>query len=286
MKISTILAKLRSKVKTSLQQDDGCWQNIDEVKPIDNGSDNLLERFYKVTYIASKILPEYRFKWPQMEWWKNQGFNKYLKRFDEENGNKFNSDRRWMIHQLLRLTEDVDGDTAECGVYEGATSWLICHASANSCHSRTHFAFDSYEGLSSPSHLDGKHWETGDLACSLETVRENLKTFDNNIVYLKGWIPDRFKEVEERYFSFVHIDVDLYEPTLASIAFFYERVNPGGIIVCDDYGFTSCPGATQAIDSFLINKPEKMISLSSGGGFFMKCVKVSQNIDLAAASEI
>ncbi|HEX3704868.1 MAG TPA: TylF/MycF/NovP-related O-methyltransferase, partial [Vicinamibacterales bacterium] len=49
----------------------------------------------------------------------------------------------------------------------------------------------------------------------------------------------------------LHIDVDLYEPTRDSIAFLYERMNPGGIVVCDDYGFMTCPGATKAIDEFL-----------------------------------
>ncbi len=37
--------------------------------------------------------------------------------------------------------------------------------------------------------------------------------------------------------------------------------------MCDDYGFTSCPGATKACDEFFLDKPEKMIALSCGGGF-------------------
>ena len=44
----------------------------------------------------------------------------------------------------------------------------------------------------------------------------------------------------------------------------------GGLILCDDYGFTSCPGATKAINEFLQDKEEKMISLSGGGGFLIK----------------
>lgn len=48
--------------------------------------------------------------------------------------------------------------------------------------------------------------------------------------------------------------VDLYEPTKDSIEFFYDKLNVGGIFLCDDYGFTSCPGATKAIDEFLVDK--------------------------------
>jgi hypothetical protein len=66
------------------------------------------------------------------------------------------------------------------------------------------------------------------------------------------------------------VDVDLYEPTRDSIRFFYDRLNPGGILVCDDYLFMTCPGATEAIDEFLADKPEKMLGLPGGGGFFIK----------------
>ena len=76
-------------------------------------------------------------------------------------------------------------------------------------------------------------------------------------------------------FSFVHIDVDLYDPTKDSISFFYDRLNADGIIVCDDYGFTTCPGATRACNEFLENKPEKMIALSGGGGFLIKDCNVA-----------
>ena len=77
-------------------------------------------------------------------------------------------------------------------------------------------------------------------------------------------------DISERRFSFVHVDVDLFQPTLDSIRFFYERTNTGGIILCDDYGFATCPGATRAVDEFLADKPEKMISLSGGSGFLIK----------------
>ena len=83
-------------------------------------------------------------------------------------------------------------------------------------------------------------------------------------------MPERFHETEDRHFSFVRIDVALYEPTLASLEFFHPRMCPGGIIVCDDYNFTSCPGASRAVDDFLAVRPEKVIGLSAGGGFLIK----------------
>ncbi|MFQ5729283.1 MAG: TylF/MycF/NovP-related O-methyltransferase [Waddliaceae bacterium] len=219
------------------------------------------------------ILPGYRFKWPQMAWWTDPIFNKYLVQFDEIGG--LNTDRRWMLYQLIRLARNVPGDTAECGVYRGAGSYLICKVNQeNKQHHRVHHIFDSFEGLSKPSELDGKYWAEGDMTCPLETVNENLSEF-NNISIHKGWIPELFSNVDSNRFCFVHIDVDLHQPTLASFEFFYPRMNEGAVILCDDYGFTSCPGATDALDQFLQDKKEKMISLSGGGGFLIKGTETS-----------
>ena len=99
--------------------------------------------------------------------------------------------------------------------------------------------------------------------------RNNLSQF-NFVKYYKGWIPDRFSEVQMLTFSFVHIDVDLYQPTLDSIAFFYERLNKGGIMICDDYGFITCPGAKKAMDDFFRDKTEPVIMLTTGQAFIIK----------------
>ena len=228
-------------------------------------SDSLLQRFDVLRAIARRLVPEYRFHWPQMGWWENEAFNDYLDRFVEREGN--NTDRRFMVSQLLRLVSEVPGDTAEVGCYQGAMSWLICQANQGR---RMHHLFDSFEGLSAPGKDDGGHWEAGALACSEDRVRANLLEFAGCFQTHRGWVPERFESVAGQRFSFVHIDVDLHDPTYASLAFFYPLLNPGGILVCDDYGFTSCPGAQLACDSYLRDKPEAMVQLSAGGGFLIK----------------
>ncbi len=221
-------------------------------------------RFRILQKIGRVIMPSYRFGWPQLLWWKDEKFNTYLAHFDELQG--CNTDRRWMVHQLLKLISSVPGDTAECGVYKGATSYLICQA-ANDIR-REHFIFDSFEGLSQPASEDGTHWTKGDLATPLERAKANLPF--PGVSYHKGWIPDRFQDVADRSFAFVHIDVDLYQPTLDSLKFFYPRLNLGGIMVCDDYGFLTCPGATKAFDEFQCGKHEQIIAPPCGGGFIIK----------------
>jgi hypothetical protein len=227
-------------------------------------------RFYLLVRIARLLLPTYRLRWNTLNWWQNTDFNSYLAQFGELNS--FNSDRRWIVHQLLRLIADVEGDTAECGVFEGATSYLICKANQHTSRfTRTHFMFDSFAGLSDPVAQDGTYWRKGDLATHEDIARARLQACER-AVFMKGWIPDRFHEVARHRFAFVHIDVDLYQPTLDSIEFFYPRLNDGGVMIIDDFGFTNCPGAAMAVAASGIQ--DQVLSLPDGGGFLIKGTSV------------
>ena len=233
----------------------------------------LLARYRKIIYryiqkIGLFLLGDYRLTGNSLDWMSDSQFNKYLEKFDEFG--RFNTYRRWNLFQLLKFTENVEGHTAECGVYTGASSWLICNYNAqNNFLSKNHHLFDSFEGLSSPGKYDGQHWNKGSLNASIKLVKENLSEF-SNIIFHPGWIPERFNEVYDVKFSFVHVDLDLYEPSLDSFSFFYDRLSEGGILLCDDYGFSTCPGATKAMDEFMANKKEKIIALASGGAFIIK----------------
>ena len=55
-------------------------------------------------------------------------------------------------------------------------------------------------------------------------------------------------------YSYVHIDVDLYEPTKESINYFWPKMVYGGVLICDDYGSYKTIGARKAMDDFLVKK--------------------------------
>ena len=222
--------------------------------------------------IAKVLCPEFSMRFDSINWMTDEAFNRYM-RFVEK-PDSINKGRRWMVYQLLRLTETTPGDTAECGVYRGASSYLICAFIEHASLPKTHLVFDSFEGLSQPLEIDGEYWQKNDLRATATIAQKTLERFQK-VEFYQGWIPERFPEVADRRFSFVHIDVDIYEPTRASMEFFYPRTSDGGVILCDDYGFTSCPGATKAVDDFLRDKPEKMVALSDGGGFMIKGVPTS-----------
>ena len=227
---------------------------------------SMQERYRWLLAAGLVICPEYRFTGPNLSWWRNPEFTAYLEKFGELYGR--NSHRRWQLHQLMKRIKKLEGDTVECGVYEGASSWLMLHNTRT--HNRMHHIFDSFEGLSAPLPVDGAHWSKADLSADEATLHENLSEFKGRYAAYKGWIPERFHEVADRQFAFVHIDVDLYEPTRDSLEFFYPRLVPGGVMLCDDYGFTNNPGANKAVDDFMQNKEEELFVLPCGGCYLQK----------------
>lgn len=205
-------------------------------------------------------------------WGKDPEFLSHWNAFKGKNTPKVH-ERRFNMYYFAKSVKDLPGDTAECGVWFGAGSFLIMRATAKD--GRTHHIFDSFEGLSSPDTRDAisqKHvmeWKKGDLSVPEQIVSDNLQGEGDFKLY-KGWIPERFKDAADKTFSFAHIDVDLYQPTYDSVAFFYDRMVPGGIILCDDYGSELCPGAYDALNDFFADKPEQVIHLVGGQGMIIK----------------
>jgi O-methyltransferase len=224
------------------------------------------ERYRIAETLTTAVYPKYKFSEFARLFLDDEEFIAYYRRFMDP-GNWHSLDRKYTLDQLLKLTLEIEGDAAECGVYRGASSYLICRAIRP--YGKCNHLFDSFQGLSAPTEMDGAYWRAGALRATEVEVRDNLREFGNFAIHA-GWIPSRFEEVTARRFSFVHIDVDLYEPTLDSVTFFYERLTPGAIMLFDDYGFRTCPGAKLAVDEFLRERPELTVMLPTGQAFIVK----------------
>jgi hypothetical protein len=230
-------------------------------------------RLAKLTRKTSRAVVEklgYRMYDPTMRWHREDSFvsiyNSSIPGIPDE--------RCFVLHSIARALARVPGDITECGSRQGRSAWFIL-SSIGDLSSRAFRIFDSFAGLSDPSKHDERPggasaWRRGDLATSEAALIRNLEPFQRSVHIYKGWIPSRFNEVSDRKFALVHVDVDLYEPTRASLEFFYERTVPRGMIVCDDYGSVYCPGARKAMDDFFADKPEPIIHLPTGQAIVTK----------------
>ena len=223
-------------------------------------------RYQAAEALTAAVYPKYKFSEFGRLFLEDAEFLGYYGRIMDP-GNWHSLDRKYTLRELLRLVDHLNGDVAECGTYKGASAYLMCEALKDGPF-LVHL-FDSFEGMPEPLPVDGTYWKRGALATSESSLHKTLRGFNNHRVY-KGWIPERFAEVADHFFRLVHIDVDLHEPTLASLQFFYPRLLPGGILLLDDYGFKSCPGAKRAADEFFSDKPERIALLPTGQAMTVK----------------
>ena len=168
------------------------------------------------------------------------------------------------IEDVIR--RDIEGDFAECGCWKGnsllATKFLIDKYNLE----KSFHIFDSFEG--GLSDFKEKDIRNSSIRTDFEaeTVKKQfrssyedlLKKTEHlkNLKINKGWIPDILRSQKDRNYCFVHIDVDLYEPTLESHKYFFKRWSKGGVIICDDYGYRQFPGAKIAVDEFIKTLPK------------------------------
>jgi hypothetical protein len=189
-------------------------------------------------------------------------FRADYERFETANYRSF--DRKFALRSFARSAAMLPGDFAECGVFKGASAYILAKAICKNAPEKCLHLFDSFSGLSQPGLFDGSYWRVGALAAATDEVERNLADVRHVIRIYPGWIPARFHEVAERSFALVHVDVDLYEPTRACLEFFAPRLVPGGMLICDDYGFKTCPGAKRAVDDFAASGSWPVVHLPTG----------------------
>ncbi len=203
---------------------------------------------------------------------------------------------RFLAHyELYKQVADLPGSIFECGVYRGSGlfTWAklleIFHPGDRL---RKVIGFDNFEGFVSFHSKDGAEqqdraktiggWNAGDY------YPELLKHID--IFHEDSFLPratrielvagdlaqSASKYVSENpgtRISLLHLDVDLYEPTIAALKAFYPLVVEGGLIVLDEYGIKDWPGASQAVEEYFSDQMPRIQKLpycSSPGGYIVK----------------
>jgi hypothetical protein len=174
---------------------------------------------------------------------------------------------RVTLLQYLFATIDLPGARAECGAYRGATGLLLCHALRSrrpGFRGEDLYLIDSYSGTSASVEQDlipvrdengatrmEPFFPAGKSDTSPEMVRGFFGDFPD-VRICAGWIPQVFATMPEREWSFVHVDLTLFEPSRAALEYFYPRLSKGGVIACD--GSIFCPGVEKAVDEFCASR--------------------------------
>lgn len=171
-----------------------------------------------------------------------------------------------LLH-LLEKTQSVSGDVAECGVFRGNTLVPMALFLKQKSIRKRLFGFDSFEGFPDNIQVDlalGGTEEAdkrlgGMNETSFELVEGKVRRFGlENVSLIKGYFEHTLPNHQDRAFSLVHLDCDTYNSYKECLEFFYPRLEPGGVVLLDEYNDPPWPGCNKAVDEFLANKPETL----------------------------
>lgn len=162
------------------------------------------------------------------------------------------------------LETKIPGAFAELGVYKGNSAKLLHELAPD----KILYLFDTFKGF-----------DKGDVAADpktkihsrhfLDTSLEEVKRFigSSKVQYCPGYFAETASFVPAgETFALVHLDADLYQPTLEGLKFFYPKLSPGGCMIIHDYFSGAWPGVKKAVDEFLENKPECLIRIPDKSG--------------------
>jgi O-methyltransferase len=163
---------------------------------------------------------------------------------------------------LERLrSEGVAGALAEVGVWRGETSAFLHRLAPD----RRLYLFDTFSGFSEQD-LPAGSPDTRFRDTSAEAVRRRVGASEN-VVLVPGHVPRTLERAAGERFAMVLLDLDLFEPTRASLEFFYPLLEPGAFLVVHDYNNSESDWACKrAFDAFLESKPERIVELGDVWG--------------------
>lgn len=132
------------------------------------------------------------------------------------------------------LSAENPTSIVECGVYNGTSALLLADLFPKA---KVHL-FDTFESFDSrdlqvESDMGFETYEKM-FECSSDQEAK-LKKLRTNFSINKGYFPDTIpSNFENESFSLVHLDMDLFQPTLTAIEYFYPKLTTNGRIIVHD----------------------------------------------------
>ena len=169
------------------------------------------------------------------------------------------------INYVVKFTNSKELYLVECGVCDGLTIFFAINSCLKNNVKPKAYLYDSWQELTS----DKENLKYKYSYLNIERTKENLKIYESNLIYNKGFIPKIFNTSNNpEKVHWLHIDLNSTQATLDSLEYFYNRVIKNGIILFDDYGGFS--ETREIIDNFFSNKNGHFLNFPTGQGIFYK----------------
>jgi O-methyltransferase len=173
--------------------------------------------------------------------------------------------RRYILACAAYHCLHVPGDFVECGVYVGTGIKTVMDYLGGTEFPKTFWGYDTYDY----NPVEG-HAFAGQEAGFYDKVCARFEGYPQ-VRLIRGLLPDSFAGNEPAGVAFLHIDLNNVQGEIAVLEHLFDRVNPGGIIVLDDYEWSGIYRAQKmAEDQWFDRRKYRIFPLPTGQGLVLK----------------
>lgn len=165
----------------------------------------------------------------------------------------------------------LEGDFVECGVYRGMHAMsTMTYINFKSLKNRKYYLIDTFCGLDKELSSEEEYFKyTDSYPDCYDFIVEIFKGYPN-VVIIKGSVPKILSKVNIQKVAYLHIDMNCVLPEVEAIKFFWSKLETGGIVILDDYGWLGHENQKKAMDDFALSRRIKILCLPTGQGMIIK----------------
>jgi len=166
--------------------------------------------------------------------------------------------RHWTVAFATRLAAtSVDpGPFAgiECGVADGTTAFFALRELQNRRSEHEFHLYDSWDEIPADSVSASEKFQAGRYGgLSRNLTERNLAQFSSRVVWHEGLLPASLarQPLPPDRVGYIHIDLNVAEPTRLVCEQLWPRLARGGVILFDDYGWLGFEDTKRVVDGFV-----------------------------------
>lgn len=181
---------------------------------------------------------------------------------------------QWNLQTVLWAVErcrQVPGDYVELGVFKGHTTLFCAEYVGFAAWPKQWMLYDTFEGIPEDQQAPGWKVRNDGLYKGTYSVEEVQRRFAHfrNIHVIQGKVPDILAEVSPAKIAFMHIDLNNAPAEIAALETLFDRVSSGGIIIFDDYTWSTTRAQYHAEKAWFAARGLSILPLPTGQGVFI-----------------
>lgn len=198
-----------------------------------------------------------------------------------DSGHKYDGGRgvhiEWRVHVACWAAErarSLPGAFVECGVNTGNLSLAVCEYIDFNTTGKDFYLFDTFNGIpESQMSEDEKPHRVRENALMyedcFERAQKNFAPFPCATL-VRGLVPHTLSTVPIDKVCYLSIDMNIAQPEIAAMEFFWDKLVRGATVILDDYGWTNYQLQHEAHNRFAASKGVPILLLPTGQGLIIK----------------